>query len=292
MSHAIDAAWLTDPDRRAALVVAHPAHEIRVLHWLSLVRPRTYILTQGSRSGADTTRRRASERLIESRGAHVAAWAGAWDRDIYNMLLEGVHSDLLKWTDDLAADFIARETDLVVADSWQLYNVAHDITYVIAHLAAERAARALGRAVTLLTYPVVSPALAAAVTFSPPVATLHLGAAAIGAKRAAINVIPDIALEAAEIDRTEGELAHTHESFHAPVSLAHTLRTPSETPLYERFGEDRVRAGTYFEVVRWAHVQAACDALLNAAPLPPALSARAPRGNRAHETARPVHPAR
>lgn len=262
MSHVIDATWLTDQDRRAALVVAHPAHEIRVLHWLSLVRPRTYILTQGSRSGADTTRRRASERLIESCGARVAPWASAWDRDIYRMLLEGDHTDLLRWTDDLATDFVADEVDLVVADSWQLYNVAHDITYVMANLAAKRAASMLGRAVTLLTYPVVPAKMAAATTITAAAATLHLDASAAAAKRAAIDIIPDIALEAASIDRAEGEDAHVHECFLAPLAIESILQTPLEAPLYENFGEARVRAGTYFEVVRWTHVERACRALI------------------------------
>lgn len=153
--------WLTDPARRAALVIAHPAHEIRVLHWLSRVRPHVYILTQGSRSGADSARRQASELLIEAQGASIAkTWGGAWDRDLYDMLLDGRYEKLLQWADELTADFIARAVDLVVADSWQHYNVAHDITYALARLAVQSARRALGRDITLVTYPVLPPALA------------------------------------------------------------------------------------------------------------------------------------
>jgi hypothetical protein len=38
------------PDGRAALVIAHPGHELRALHWLRLSRPCVFVLTDGSGS--------------------------------------------------------------------------------------------------------------------------------------------------------------------------------------------------------------------------------------------------
>ena len=258
-------AWLSDPVRRAALVVAHPAHEVRILRWLSLVRPHVYILTQGSRSGADSTRRAASERLIEAHGATVAKdWAGAWDRDLYDMLLDGKYGALLDWADQLTEDFIAREIDLVVADSWQLYNVAHEITYVIAALAAQRAREALGREVALVTYPVVPHSMSPAAPVAPTLARFKLTQAAVNTKRAAMEQIPDIATEASAIDESEGREAHALETFNAALPLGSILRTPREAPVYEVFGMERVKAGIYTDVVRWPHVQRACEALINA----------------------------
>ncbi|MBL8545991.1 MAG: hypothetical protein JNL81_05970 [Hyphomonadaceae bacterium] len=258
-------AWMIAPERRAALVIAHPAHEIRILRWLSLVRPHVYILTQGSRSGADNTRRAASERLIEAHGASVAkAWAGAWDRDLYDMLLDGRYHDLLSWVDQLTADFIAREVDLVVADSWQRYNVAHDLAYVITALAAQRAREALGREVVLVTYPVVPLVMTSEASHAPLLAQFKLSSDAVAEKRSAMSQIPDIALEASAIDEAEGEEAHAAETFNAAPSLTTILNTPRETPAYEVFGEERVKAGIYTDVVRWPHVQRACEALIDA----------------------------
>jgi hypothetical protein len=257
--------WLSDPARRAALVVAHPAHEIRVFHWLTRARPHVYILTQGSRSGADSTRRRASERLIETQGASVATrWAGAWDRDLYEMLLTGNHTPLLEWTNQLAASFTERAIDVVVTDSWQYYNVAHDITYFMARLAAHQAGKVQKREITLLTYPVVPQVLAPNAPDTQTMATFDLDDAAVAAKRASLASIPDIALEAADIERSEGDSAHRTESFQRAPSLRQLLRTPSEKPLYETFGEQRVGSGIYGEVVRWSHVQRACQALVHA----------------------------
>ena len=257
--------WLTDPARRAALVIAHPAHEIRVLHWLSRVRPHVYILTQGSRSGADSARRQASELLIEAQGASIAkTWGGAWDRDLYDMLLDGRYEKLLQWADELTADFITRAVDLVVADSWQHYNVAHDITYALARLAVQSARRALGRDITLVTYPVLPPALAPGAPSASVIANLRLPPAAIDAKIAAMGAIPGIAAETSDINTAEGADAHLYEAFYSVLPLQRLLRTPNQTPLYEVFGEDRVRAGIYTDVVRWPHLLRACEALVQA----------------------------
>ena len=34
--------------RKAALIVAHPGHELRVHHWMELARPLVLVLTDGS----------------------------------------------------------------------------------------------------------------------------------------------------------------------------------------------------------------------------------------------------
>lgn len=259
------AAWLTDPARRAALVVAHPAHEIRIFHWLSRVRPHTYILTQGSRSGADSTRRHASECLIEAQGATIAkTWGGVWDRDLYGMLLNGEYTLMQRWADELAADFIARDIDLVVADNWQHYNVAHDLTYALAYLATERARQVLGREITLVTYPVVPAAMTPGAPSAPIAADVRLPDNAAVAKTAAIAQVPGIASESADIDANEGIDAYLFETFHHALLLDELLQTPREKPLYEVFGEQRVRAGIYTEIVRWPHLLHACEALMKA----------------------------
>ncbi|MBN8605935.1 MAG: hypothetical protein J0L81_03380 [Caulobacterales bacterium] len=255
------AAWLTSPERRAALVIAHPAHEIRVLHWLMLTRPRAYVLTQGARSGHDGTRRQASDRMIAALGACVAPWGGAWDKDIYNFVMKGDAAPFIALTDELTLDLIARETDLVVADGWQYYNLAHDLTHLMARIAALRASTALKREIVLVDYPVVPDELAPHATHGRAIATLELTADHVAQKRAAITAIPDIAHEAMEIEQTEGDLAHAREVLQQPLPLEQLLATPSAKPHYESFGEERVAAGIYKDVVRWSHVSAICNAL-------------------------------
>ncbi len=216
-------------------------------------------------------------------------WGGAWDRDLYEMLLDGRYSKLLQWADELAADLIARAVDLVVADSWQHYNVAHDLTYVLAKVAVQSARQVLGRDIALVTYPVVPPTLAPCGPLAPTVATFRLSPEAIAAKNAAIGFVPGIATESADIRVAEGEDAHVFETFHNALPLERLLQTPRETPLYEVFGEDRVRAGIYTDVVRWPHLLRACEALAHAnSTTAQRINAPVPRDSRAPEIAQPA----
>lgn len=256
-----DAAWLLDPARRAALVVAHPAHELRVLQWLSQTRARAYILTQGSRSGSDATRRRVSEQIIEAAGGSVAPWGAVWDRDLYKFLLAGDGAPFQTWTRELSADFVRGEVDLVVADAWQYYNVAHDLTHLMARIAALRAGEVLGREIFVADYPVVPDALAQDAPHSSVAAILNLNAEAAAAKTKAVASIADVAGEAAELEEVEGEKCYAREILRRPPPLGALLSAPPQKPLYERFGEERVKSNIYFDVIRWSHVARICEAL-------------------------------
>jgi len=256
--------WMASAARRAALVVAHPAHEMRVLQWLSQTRAHTYVLTQGSRSGADTSRRRASENLITSVGGTMSGWGGIWDRDLYKYLLNGAVAPFEQWTSELADDLVRREVDVVVADAWQFYNVAHDLTHLMARLATARASAALHRPIAFFDYPVVPDEMAPGMPAQRAMATLSLNEAEAMAKRAAVTAVADIAGDAADIEAVEGGHAFAREIFCEPPALQKLLQTPRETPLYERFGEQRVQSNIYFDVIRWGHVSAICDALVRA----------------------------
>ena len=68
-----------------------------------------------------------------------------------------VEAETLK---DRGDDFVRREIDLVVMDAWQYYNVAHDLTHLMARMAAERASAQLGRRIPVVDYPTVPDELA------------------------------------------------------------------------------------------------------------------------------------
>ena len=96
---------------------------------------------------------------------------------------------------------------------------------------------------------------------------------AAATKSAAIAQVPGIASEASDIDAAEGADAYLFEPFHHALPLEDVLQAPRETPLYEVFGEQRVRAGIYTEIVRWKHLLRACETLVNSCRLPQPLHA-------------------
>ncbi|MGZ7041231.1 MAG: hypothetical protein ACXVH7_05510, partial [Thermoanaerobaculia bacterium] len=116
---------------RAALVVAHPGHELRVYGWLVRARPDVYVLTDGS--GRDGVSRLASTvDLLDRAGVVSGAIFGRFtDRQLYEALLD---HDVATFTDlaaELAEQFITRGTTTVAGDSVEGYNPAHDVCRLI-----------------------------------------------------------------------------------------------------------------------------------------------------------------
>jgi hypothetical protein len=74
---------------RAALVVAHPGHELRVHHWLERARPLVLVLTDGS-GHTEHSRLQRTTALLERAGATPGRIYGRLsDRDLYRAILSG-----------------------------------------------------------------------------------------------------------------------------------------------------------------------------------------------------------
>jgi hypothetical protein len=84
--------------RPAALVVAHPGHEVRVSGWYELARPRLFVLTEGSRSG-DQGRLLCAQSFANQNGAKLGSLFGRFrDREIYAAILAGDQTPFIRWT--------------------------------------------------------------------------------------------------------------------------------------------------------------------------------------------------
>src|SRR5713226_6308483 len=93
---------------RAALVVAHPGHELRVHHWLERARPLVLVLTDGS-GHTDCSRIHKTTALLERTGAVSGRIYGRLsDRDLYRAILSG-DADLFIGLADEIASILDRE---------------------------------------------------------------------------------------------------------------------------------------------------------------------------------------
>src|SRR5438552_300306 len=73
----------TLPGCRAALVIAHPGHELRVHAWVELARPLAFVLTDGS-GHTGQSRLASTSRLLERTGAAPGGIYGRLtDRALY-----------------------------------------------------------------------------------------------------------------------------------------------------------------------------------------------------------------
>lgn len=253
---------------RAALAVAHPGHELRLAKWAELSRPAVFILTSGSRSGADRSRVEASARLAESLGARPGGVFGQrLDREAYGWVMAGDAAPFEALAEQLADELVRDRIDTVVTDGWQLYNVIHDFWHLTVRLAAALATARRGQTVECLDYAVV-PTTAGMPQVGRERLRIELSPEDVARKMRLIEAYAGIAEDAAEAIRVGGEAFVRCETLHEPAPLRQLFPTGGDKPLYETFGEARVAAGLYDSVLRWRHaepVAARLAARLNAA---------------------------
>lgn len=246
---------------RAALVVAHPGHELRVHGWLESARPRVFVLTDGSGGGGEA-RLESTTRVLDRSGlARGAAYGVMSDKAVYAAMLERDVSPFLAIVDVLAESFVAADVAYVVADAVEHYNPSHDVCRFIVDAAVAIAARRRGRPIAAWAFPLVGNPRAA-----PPglddarTVELRLGGDAFERKLAAARGYPELAHELETALADVGPAAFTLEV------LRRVPATPSwaplRTPYYETYGERQVAAGRYTTVLRYAdHVRPVAAAI-------------------------------
>lgn len=238
-----------------ALVIAHPGHELRLSAWVRRTRPTVFVTARGSRSGRSEARIAASRAVVGTLGARTGdPFGAAWDIDLYAAIMARDPAPFLALTGRLRDGFV--DIDTIVADGWQNYNPVHDLTHLIARVAAAEAGA------RFLDYPVVLGDLAHAPA-GPMADAVDLSPDELSEKHTLIARYPEIAEDVAGLTAAAGDAAFARETLHHPLPLAELMPTASP-PWYETRGEGRVAAGVYAECLRWSHM----------APIVAALAAR------------------
>src|SRR5207302_335483 len=80
--------------------------------------------------------------------------------EMYDAILAGYRTPFIQWTEELTDALIDLDPALVVTDSWQMYNVCHDLTHVMARVAAGRASAYLRHPIEVIEFEVVPKPLA------------------------------------------------------------------------------------------------------------------------------------
>jgi hypothetical protein len=241
---------------RAALVVAHPGHELRVHGWLELATPRVLVLTDGSGHG-ERSRLASTARVLAAAGATQGPIFGRFtDRAMYAAMLAGDPAPFVALAEELAGALA--DADYVVADAAEGYNPAHDACRFLVDAAVAAAARRRGRACVNFSFPLVGtpePALA-----PPGCARLVLDESAFARKLAAAQAYAELAGEIGDALRSVPAAAFRVEVL-TPVRPG-TSHAPAEQPYYERYGETQVARGYYAQVLRWnEHLRPIAEAL-------------------------------
>ncbi len=222
------------------LLVAHPGHELLLHGWISRNKPVVHVLTDGSAHSSDARLGRTAE-LLRDLGARQGAIFGRLsDREAYDMILERNTSLLVSLVTELAAQLEKDQPAIIVGDAAEGYNPVHDLCRLIAGAAVAMA----GVSTKQYEYAVVnhphSSGSAAIVLDLDAVEYAAKMERALGQAAALTDIEALLSRHGADAYRTEALY---------PVA-DWTAVGGEEPPLYERYGEERVAAHRYTQVIR------------------------------------------
>jgi hypothetical protein len=243
---------------RAALIVAHPGHELRVFHWFESVRPTVFVITDGSgRSGH--SRLASTTLLLNSVAAKPGSFYGRFtDLEIYEAILRGDSDLFVTLSHELARFICANDIELVAGDALEGYNPTHDLCRLIIQTAVQIAGRSSRCHPLSYDFPLLGNPDR---TRGKADLRIELDDNAFARKIAA----------ARSYEGLESEV--TNAIFFTPVDAfrIECLRFVGDTdiniesngkPFYEQYGEQQVEAGFYRDVVRLKdHILPLRDAL-------------------------------
>lgn len=240
--------------RKAALVVAHPGHELRVHHWMENAKPLVLVLTDGSGHLSAGRLDRTAE-VVARAGAHPSAnfFGKMSDRDVYGAILAGEAEMFSGLADEIATVLAGEEIDYVAADAVEGFNPGHDVCRLIVNAALARLRDRGGRDLPNLEFPLEAAALERRTRGG---IELDLDAGAFDRKLSAVDNYPELTQEADRLRAAHGTASFGIERL-TPVDYFLDISDCCEQPpAYERWGEERVKSGYYQTVLRFKeHVE-------------------------------------
>ena len=148
---------LSSRSGRAALVVAHPSHELRMHGWLEQTRPYVCILTDGGGRSGEPRLSRTSEVLDRAGATQGMIYGRLTDLEVYAAILKGDSELFAGLVEELCEAFVSEQIDYVVGDAAEGYSVAHDICRTMIDAAVELAEYRYGHTVENFDFLVVGP---------------------------------------------------------------------------------------------------------------------------------------
>ena len=237
--------------KQAALVIAHPGHELRLHGWVQRARPWVGVLTNGS-GHSDRSRLSTTTALLDNVGAHPTEVYGRFtDHAFYNLLLAGDVAPFCRLAEELAGMLVFRQIQYVVGDATEGYNPVHDVCRLLIDTAVRLVETQGGPRIVAFDFPLLGRPDVCPEERRSGTIVLHLDDEAFARKRAAAAAYGALAGEIGPIIAQLGEEVFRVECLR-PVEPWESQKE-GERPEYERIGEERVAAGYYQHVIRYRH---------------------------------------
>jgi hypothetical protein len=236
--------------KRAALIIAHPGHELRVHHWLETAKPVVLVLTDGS-GRTNRSRLGSTTKILERAGARPGPIYGRFtDAAIYETMLKGNSKAVVSLLMEMVDFLVAEKIDYVVGDALEGYNTSHELCRYLIGAAVELAQRKSGRQIANYDILLTGRPDECPVELRPNAIHLCLDDAAIERKLAAAEDYPELKHEVEGALKQFGKGLFSQEWLRPVSNQAGTAPVDGETPFYERHGEKQKMAGHYQYVIR------------------------------------------
>lgn len=252
---------MTDKQTRAALVIAHPGHELMVHGWLEVAQPRVFVFTDGS-GHSNQARLVSTTKILDQAAAERGSLYGRLtDAAAYAAILNHDFELFIGFARELAEVFVNERIDSVAGDALEGYNPMHDVCRLVINAAVNVAQRKHAHQVanyefSLVSQPEVCP--------EPPPANeiwLRLDEPAFARKIAAARGYRELAGEVLSAFGRNSIAAFGVERL-SPVAPDPSAHRSNGRPFYEQYGEKQVAAGHYTHVLRYdEHMAPLAEAL-------------------------------
>jgi hypothetical protein len=248
-------------DARAALVIAHPGHELRIYRWLEVARPVVFVLTDGSgRSGR--ARLHSTTQILSQTGAAVGSIFGRFtDAETYAAILSADFSLFIAVATELAESLLHNRVEYVAGDASEGYNPAHDLCRLLLNAAVALVKRRTGYCLRNFDFPLIGRPDSCHDKLLKDAIRLDLDDTAFSRKVKVARSYSELNQEVANTVIENGVDAFRRE-YLRPVDETQKSYVLEGQPFYESYGERQVATGVYSTVLRYRqHMLPLADAL-------------------------------
>ena len=243
--------------RRAALIIAHPGHELRVYRWLKLAQPTVFILTDGSGRSSNSRLYRTTS-ILKGAGAGIGNIYGRMtDAEMYSAIIRADIPYFVELARELSECLHEQEIEYVVGDALEGYNPAHDLCRYLTNAAIMSLPR---DATNVENYDVLIAHQNGTPRNGKRAISIELDADSLAEKMRVARAYTEMTTEVQRVLADEGIESVKSEQLRCLSDP--TLDSFSETPYYEDYGRQQVASGRYHQLLTFRdHMRPIAEAL-------------------------------
>jgi len=247
--------------KRAALVVAHPGHELMVHGWMEIAQPCVFVLTDGSGHSNQSRLASTTKILNQVKAQPGGIYGRLTDARAYAAIMNHDFDLFIGYARELGEVLVADEIDFVAGDAIEGYNPMHDVCRLVIDVAVAFASRERGRPIANFAFSLVDQSNVRPAVTPAKELWLQLDDHALARKIAAAQGYAELAGEVIKA-LGRGSVNEFGVERLYPAN-SHTNASCCDVPaFYEQYGEQQVAAGLYHQVLRYSdHMLPLAEAL-------------------------------